>query len=334
MSRVGGLRTTALSFPAGLTIPRLHLLIAAALLALYVVVAIRPERVFGSYDAWAIWNVKARAIYFHGFDIIRNPIFHHPDYPPLLPVIEAGLLKVFGDTPYVFVAVQGGLLAALLLIPRWKWWTLLIVGVIAVQYALHQYADLFIALMVLISAILYEKKRPLLLGISLGICLFVKNEGMVIALAFLLMQILVERKLPLRTMAALIPFAFGLALYKAWVGAPSEFFDDGSLQRALDLSRQQLLIPYMFATAFLHFNFAVPVVLVISLLKGIRLRLTPLLIVCFLTLVGYWATYTITPLDLGWHLEMSYDRLLFHILPTIVYAVGQLPTNSLRKVTT
>jgi len=317
-----GLRAAALSFVTRTAFPRLNLLIIAVLLVAFFVIAVRPERIYGNWDAWAIWNVKARAVYFLGWDMIRSPIFHHPDYPPLLPIIGALLMRIFGDTPLVIVAVHGVLLAILLLLPRWRWWALLIVGVISVQYALTQYADLFIAVTLLAATVTFQRKQDAQLGLILGISLFVKNEGMVIALSFILMRVLVERRLPLRSMVVLSPFVIALGVYKYWVGAPSEFFEAGAFQRMFDMSRQSLLIPYMIGTSFIHFNFALPVVLLITLLKDGKLRFIPPLVVCAFILGGYWLIYTITPLPFLWHLDMSYDRLLFHLLPTFVYAVS------------
>jgi len=89
-----------------------------------------------------------------------------------------------------------------------------------------------------------------------------------------------------------------------------------------DISRQSLLIPYMIGTSFIHFNFALPVVLLIGLLKDRKPRFIPPLVLCGFILGGYWLIYTITPRPLLWHLETSYDRLLFYLLPTFVYAVS------------
>ena len=43
--------------------------------------------------------------------------------------------------------------------------------------------------------------------------------------------------------------------------------------------------------------------------------------VIFTLFIAYFFIYVITPCDLKWHLETSFDRLLHQIMPALIYSI-------------
>lgn len=155
-----------------------------AFVALFAVLAITRVP-YGQWDAWATWNALARLLYYHDAgDVFRYSIVFHKDYPPLLYLTVLNGFRVFGDTVLVPIALQGAVFAALLWLVRKPTWALLIVGVVAMRYALMQYADLPLALAFLCAVVAWRRDRPLWVGAALGVGLLLKNEGALIAACF------------------------------------------------------------------------------------------------------------------------------------------------------
>src|SRR6185503_4370161 len=70
--------------------------LVAASVVLAVIEAAMPMSAWGNWDAWAIWNLKAKAFWFARAvprDFLQEPLFNfmHPDYPPGLPLLQAFL---------------------------------------------------------------------------------------------------------------------------------------------------------------------------------------------------------------------------------------------------
>jgi hypothetical protein len=54
----------------------------------------------------------------------------------------------------------------------------------------------------------------------------------------------------------------------------------------------------------------------------VKFRLTSPVVVTVLVLAGYFAIYVVTPLDLVWHIDNSFDRLALHVLPVFLLGVS------------
>jgi hypothetical protein len=98
-----------------------------------------------SYDVWTFWLPKAEAIYyFHGLDtgLSGFTTYANPDYPPLVPVLDAASFHFMGGVyPWLlslqqnllFVAFLGSIAALSSRVPRWILFPLLAVLALAPQ---------------------------------------------------------------------------------------------------------------------------------------------------------------------------------------------------------
>jgi hypothetical protein len=162
------------------------------------------NRPHGEWDAWAIWNMRARFL-FRGGEHWRDafsPLINwsHPDYPPLLPAAIAGLWTCVGsESTRVPVVVSGlfafstaGLLVSSLSTLRGKS-NALLAGVVLlgtpffISHAANQYADVTLGFFYLATYVLLatqdaieESSRRLLVlaGVAAGFAAFTKNEGL------------------------------------------------------------------------------------------------------------------------------------------------------------
>lgn len=159
----------------------------------------------GRWDAWYIWNLRARFL-FRGHQYWKSafsPGLHHADYPPLLPfavartwyhlkreaVLVPGLVALF------FLLATAGLLVSVFTLikrPSRGYWAGLIL--LATPFFLFLAADqiadnplAYYFLAVLISFFLYDKKSGTgflaVAGIMAGLAGWTKNEGLLFILA-------------------------------------------------------------------------------------------------------------------------------------------------------
>jgi hypothetical protein len=197
----GGLRLTRPSLPA----------LAACALLLALVVRAWPSytvQPFDEYDGWAMWAMKARALYLFGWadpTLFAAPAAAplHLDYPLFLPALEALGYRTLGGFDTQLVHVQFLLLAvasvaALAWVLRgvsssWVVWSVVVAAAAAPNVLLRLltgYADLPLALLVAPAVAaaarwLLTRERFLL---ELATLLFAaaaltKNEGLIFVLA-------------------------------------------------------------------------------------------------------------------------------------------------------
>ncbi len=212
----------------------------------------------GMWDAWAIWNLRARFL-FRGADRWRDGLspligWSHPDYPLLLPLTVArGWMYVGGEGVAIpiagaalftvaGVAVAGsgvtvlggparGLLAALLLLGT---------PAFAVRGALQE-ADIPLALLLLSTVVLIairERQRGragrlgALAGLTIGLAAWAKTEGLLMLVASLVAYLgatrrVIGRRASIRHVAPLVlgaaPAFFLALLHRVWLAPPSEY---------------------------------------------------------------------------------------------------------------
>jgi len=156
---------------------------------------------YGGWDAWAIWNVKARFLFLGGtsWSNMLDPVLwrHQILYPFLLPLINVWFWS-FGNTPTYAVPIAmtcliplltaGILFSALkeftgksymILVPLW-----IFTNMFTIQLAASQYTDLLLGLFLLTGITLFllfqRTKEPgylILTGLVLGMLGFTKVEG-------------------------------------------------------------------------------------------------------------------------------------------------------------
>lgn len=155
----------------------------------------------GEWDAWAIWNLKARFMVRGGEywrELFSTPIVH-PGYPLLVPSAVARVWTWIGAESHVAAVVAAALFTyatpAVVVgsLARLKGWTpaiwggVLVLGIASfTTYGSWQFADLPLAFLILTSVVLIacdqqssETRRfAVLAGAAVGLAGLAKNEGL------------------------------------------------------------------------------------------------------------------------------------------------------------
>jgi hypothetical protein len=338
------------------------MIVTVALQALIIKVYRMPH---GSWDGWAIWNWEARLLYrggSHWRDYL--PFAYHGDYPLLVPSTTARFWRYMGmEVPeasaWLGIVMAFSSMAALgLTLAELRGATL--GGLFAITlistpnylaYAASQYADIpvsffFLACLALIAIYFERSSEPDALrmlgvaGFAAGCACWTKNEGILFIVgcgAGFLFLLLRDRLGGIRRLGA---FAAGLAIplivtitfkltnhVQNYVVA----YEPGKLQKALDLSRHEMILRYS-GQYFLSFGVwafspYIPLLAFIFLTGVSRSvfasRGWQTIAVILVTLVaGYYAVYLTTPVELKVHIETSMDRLYLQLWPSLLLLAG------------
>jgi len=187
----------------------LFLLAIAFAAAMFVVHSL--EKPHGEWDAWSIWNLKARFL-FRGRDVSIGTLSNqtpnlHPDYPLLLPsMVAMGWTLAHGESISVPIAVAFlftlgvcGLLVSSLGILRGKTQAfvagiLLLATSSLIQLGAMQYADVPLSFYILATMALLclqdrfpnDLRFSIAAGLTAGFCPWTKNEGWLFLISVLL----------------------------------------------------------------------------------------------------------------------------------------------------
>ena len=297
---------------------RAKVIAALLILALFGVLSYLSP--LGSFvDAIVIWNLHAKFLMVAPIGIVY-PAYSHPDYPPLLSLLVALGWRVVGVTPVIPVLIQGMVLATILYVLRRSFWRMVLFGVWLAPYSSNQISDVPLSLCVLLAVVAMQKGRWWLMGIALGFALLTKNEGSLIALAFLCSSLVVHGKRAWASLVSLAPFLLFLLLYKSLVNMPNDVMASQDIfERALTWWRYPVVAAM---TIWLTtFNCGPVIALAIVGLKMESSRLDQaVLLGCAIVLAGYFMIYVITPHDIWWHVSNSVDRLVVHLFPSLIFA--------------
>jgi hypothetical protein len=172
----------------------------------------------GRWDAWAIWNLKARFLSRGGaeWSALFSPTldWSHPDYPLFLPSTVARLWNFAGDGSWLWPAMAAGLLLAVLagtlagtlrVVKSGSAAALALLGLMGAwgfaDRSAWQYADLPLALFMAASLAcltLYRLRAArgllVLAGVCAGFAAWTKNEGLLF-IAALALAWLVDQKI-------------------------------------------------------------------------------------------------------------------------------------------
>jgi hypothetical protein len=314
----------------------------------------------GGWDAWAIWNVRARFLY-RAPDATWHDAFSrildwsHPDYPLLLPAFIARTWRLLGgESQYVPITLAGfftfgsvGLIAASLWILRGARQGLLAslalaaTPILFVQGAI-QCADVPVTffriatLSAMAMADRFESRGfAVLAGVVAALDAWTKNEGLLWLGAFLLARALVPRARFLPAfLAGAAPVLAVILLFKARVATPSDIFGPlgrvGMLERFMDQARYLLIAKEAMHHAWTFGPLLVSPFLILAVyLAVVRMRagnqdraiLEGGAMALMVTAAGYFLIYVLRPLDLLWLLDSSMDRLILQLWPAIVFLV-------------
>jgi hypothetical protein len=303
----------------------------------------------GDWDAWAIWNLRARFLVSGGALAQRawSPILGastHAEYPLLLSSFVARCWAfshsfstvVPAATSYVFflalIALVAGGMAAL----RGPALGLLAALVLASTPALlhqvpNQYADVPLACYFAGAIVFALLDRPILAGVLAGCAAWTKDEGVLFLFAFLAVTAAWKRRTALATLAGAAPAGALVIIFKTWLARGNAGLLSTSLpgagKRLADAGRYGATMA-AFGREFAHMGVGwyhpiLPVIALAMVLRFDRERRRDAAycgaLVGFL-LIGNFGVYIVTNNDLAWQLQTSLNRVLLQIWPALVVA--------------
>jgi hypothetical protein len=303
----------------------------------------------GDWDAWAIWNMRAKFLAADGkwTGAISPELVgrSHPEYPLLWSSVVAKAWSWTGDTAaslaptlagalasaglvslllsglWVMRGAASGLMAALLLMATVSYW----------QYSAVQYADIPLALFMLAAlccAVLagsheWDPGLMALSGALASMAAWTKDEGLVFLASLGVVLLAVARKRALYWAVAALPAVLVIAGFKLFLAPPfaawspshlAEFNRLGPILKAVGFELVQL------GSFPAH---PVLAVAVCAALLGFRRPLRPIWPVVPVALLGagYVGAFWVTTSDLNWHLQTAAGRLLLQIMPLVLFCV-------------
>lgn len=163
-------------------------------------VAYSYQKPHAEFDAYAIWNLRARQIFSLGNDWRNSfsPLIYHADYPLMLPLNVARSWVLSGDealrVPMVVALAFTISLPAMLFTALSKtrgYWQAVLAGIVLLctpglfSIGAKQVADVPLAAFILAAGLLFyrygcthQKEYLLLCGLSAGLGAWTKNEGL------------------------------------------------------------------------------------------------------------------------------------------------------------
>ena len=304
---------------------------------------------YGSWDAWAIWNLHAKLIsrpeLWHNL-FSNNVAYSHSDYPLMLPSIVAFFWNGVGSlSPIIPILVSYSLL---LIIPLLIYFSLLnegdklyaylalIIFVIDNNYktiAISQCADTLLSLLILLTFIQYKNlktdaaNRVYILGFICASCAWVKNEGLVFYILFTIGFLLSNYKniqtLKKYFIGMIIP-ALVVVSFKLFFSPANDLISANNKQLfslvtvLSDTGRYLTIFKFGINTLISNYMPALILSFVVLTLNRKAFLSFPSIIISSL-LVIYFVIYLITPHDLSWHLSTSLYRLFQQIYPALIY---------------
>lgn len=311
--------------------------------------------VYGAWDAWAIWNLHARFLTYDAefMNLFSQEIaWTHPDYPLFLPSIIAVLWKSLGTYAHIIPLIVGYVLSLSIVLfsfaSLYEKGThllgvvlLLLLSCTGVVWYIgsSQYADTVVSLYVLLPFVALNHSNdetPLsvfLIGFFAASAAWVKNEGLVFFLIFAGLYLLHNRT----KFNRIKYFLFGIALplfviliFK-FVYAPANDLVEGqngsTFQKISDASRYTAIVNFLLYKFNSSYVYYFVYALLFSALIRFKYHRTIAFQAILLLLLAYLSIYVVTPRDLQWHMTTTYDRLIHHVTPALLYSIFAAASN-------
>jgi hypothetical protein len=181
---------------------------AAAAIAAILFITHSASKPHGEWDAWSIWNLRARFLFRAG-DLWKNAFsnqlaWSHPDYPLLVPGLIAMCWSLMRSestlapivVAFLFTFATAGILISSLGVLRgkaqaWVAGALLLGTMTFVEVGAMQYADVPLSFYILatLALVCLQDRHPedlrftILAGLTAGFAAWTKNEGVLFVLA-------------------------------------------------------------------------------------------------------------------------------------------------------
>ncbi len=315
--------------------------VAAFLAALVLMISAGPQ---GDWDAWAIWNVRAKFLAHEG--LWRNAVSPdltatHPDYPLLWP---AAVARAWSESGQIVPAAPqaGAFLAALTLVLLyacglaarcgWQWsaagTAALLMTVSLWRTAPGQYADVPLAMFLLGSVIAAAAAQQAgwspaglaLSGTLASFAAFTKNEGLAFCVFLAGALAFAARQRALWWLAGAAPVLALTALFHRLLAPPKAMLSAASFQQP---SRLAEVLKGMALEVWRLGDFpAHPLLFVLLLFFAFRPKwpwrpLWPA-VAALLLLAADVAVLWGSSSDASWQVSTAGDRLLLHAAPVLL----------------
>jgi hypothetical protein len=316
----------------------------------------------GQWDAWSIWNLRARSIFRGAPDwpALFSPAiaWSNLDYPLLVPLTVARVWAYEGRESTAVPATVAMLFflasvaATMVGVGRLRGWvagllsgmTLLVARMYVVQGSC-QCADIPLGFFLLVAmsfaAMSREAKDPapflVAAGAAAGMAAWTKNEGIVLLALIALVSVFSARRLQALTWTlsgAALP-VIALAVFKAFLAPPNYLFKQNSgalIEKLVDAPRWMIVTRGVIdriptwgdvpGGALLWLILAVALTARLDRASVGRATFGVLLLMGMS--VGYSLVYVATPLPLEWSIATSFDRLFTQLWPALVWSAFQL----------
>lgn len=293
----------------------------------------------GNWDAWSIWNLRAKFMASDGGVALRawSPqlVETHPEYPLLLSGLVASAWKATGTISPTAPIAAGYLFFLSLVSIAVGGFTLLrgrtlglLFGIvlIACPALLHevavQYADVPLAAYFLGAMLLLLLDRPVLAGVLAALAAWTKQEGELFFLIFLVLLLVFRKASALRALAgAALPLLL-VVLFQAFIaphGATPVLAHLGDVSRWGTIAAAFFRQFWDLGAGWLHP--ILPVLVLGLVLRLDRLQNTSVLLAglsVLALLAGYFVVYLTSSNDLTWYLSTSLNRLFVQLWPLML----------------
>ena len=303
----------------------------------------------GNWDAWTIWNVRARFLAAGGSLAQRawSPLlrYTHPEYPLLTSAFVARAWAYSHSmSTAVPIAVSCMFFLALISLVTGgvaAWHSrplglLLGLALTATPTLVHavpdQYADVPLACYFAGAIMLALLDRPALAGLLAGLAAWTKDEGLLFVAVFLTAAAVFKRRQLLRLFAGAAAGGAVAVFFKAVLARGIPSLLSGSprnlAQHLTDPARyRQVALAMAAEFGNMGIGWYHPVLPALILAIALRFELRrerDLLFCCTVALLlyaGYFAVYIITPNDLTWQLQTSLSRVYLQFWPILLLAI-------------
>jgi hypothetical protein len=329
-------------------------LLCLAALLLLAAVAVEHTLRFpdGSYDAWSIWNARARGLARGGSlaDLLSPEVASvnfrtHLDYPLLLPgLVASGFRASASESPWVPALASIAFAASCLLVlgltvARERSPAMGTLAALALAttpcfagLAVSQVADPPLAAFAVCAAALLarapagEKPSLLLAGCMLSLAAWTKNEGLLFLVGFAASLTRARPRDAGFLAAGALPLCALLAWFKLGFAPPGDLLH--SLVPLGELPSRAVLVATLALRHLVYFqDWGLHLAAAALALAGLaaQRRLPPasrliLRALCWVAL-GELCVYLLTPYDVRWHVQTSIDRLYFQLWPCALLAL-------------
>ncbi len=309
--------------------------------------ALNVAQKHGEWDAWAIWNYHARFLLSpeHWRNLFLNTENDHADYPLCLPAANAFFWRLTPATLHYiipFVLAIFTTIATPVLIFTEIYKKHLLVATLAlflfaynaffIQIGVTQYSDSLLSLLLLAAMVCLDhahehKKYVAFAAALLGLCIWTKNEGAIVAgiCTLFYANIFFSRRYWKMTLMGWALPALTWLLFRSCVLTPNDLIaglGNDTWQKINTPVRYTMIreqFRYNLIDDFPYLKNAFYVYLIICLLRR-KLPGKQMLMVCT-CLIAYMLIYVVTKQDLQWHLFTSQNRLMLQMMAPMIYAM-------------